>query len=213
MAGFSFVDHPPTRKITVTADHLRDDVQSLPEQGYAAGPLDLLDHNPVAVYSSRRMPLSVLESSEATIRALAEAGVVLAGGWHSRMEKRLLKAAAQVAQSRLIYFLAKGIERFRLLQMLRPLYAQQRLLILSPFRSERRITRRLVEQRDAWMRSLIKRYLFCYLDPDGTTPDLLQQCLEEDKRVFVLDHPQNAPFIEGAVQAINRYTYREVLSL
>lgn len=58
--------------------NLRDDVQPLPAQGYAAGPLDLLDHNPIAVYSSRRMPLSVLESAEATIWALTEAGVVLA---------------------------------------------------------------------------------------------------------------------------------------
>ncbi len=190
---------------------LREDIEPV-STGYGAGRSDLLNHDALAVYCSRRIPLSVLEACEQTIQALSKEGIVLAGGWHSRTEKHLLKVAVQAAESHVIYFLAKGIEHFHLPTVLRPLYAQQRLLILSPFRTERRITRRLVERRDAWMRSLIERYLFCYLDPRGTTANLLQRCLEEGKCVFVLDHPQNAPFIKGAVRAINRYTYREVLS-
>jgi hypothetical protein len=181
--------------------------------GYSAGRVDLLEQNPIAVYCSRRIPLSVLEVAEKTIRALSEEAVVLAGGWHSRMEKRLLKAAIQLPESRIIYFLAKGIEHFRLPKMLRPLYATERLLVLSPFLSERRITRKRAEQRDAWMGTLINRYFFCYIDSQGTMPDLLQKCLENGKQVFVLDHPQNTPFIKKATPAISPYNYREVLSL
>ena len=181
--------------------------------GYSAGRADLLDQDPVAVYCSRRIPLSVLEVAEETIRALSEEAVVLAGGWHSRMEKRLLKAAVQSPESRIIYFLAKGIEHFRLPKMLHPLYSTERLLVLSPFRSERRITRKRVEQRDTWMGTLINRYFFCYIDPQGTTPDLLQKCLKNGKQVFVLDHPQNTPFIKKTTQTISPYNYREVLSL
>ena len=180
---------------------------------YSAGRADLLNQDPVAVYCSRQIPLSVLEVGERTIKALAEEPVVLAGGWHSRMEKRLLKAAVQSPESRIIYLLAKGIEHFRLPKMLHSIYAAERLLVLSPFRSEQRITRKRVKQRDTWTRTLIDRYLFCYLDPQGTMPDLFQKCLEEGKLVLVLDHPQNTPFIKRATQAISPYNYREVLSL
>lgn len=181
--------------------------------GYSSGSVNLLDRDPVVVCCSRRIPLSVLEVAEKTIRALSEEAVVLAGGWHSRMEKRLLKTAVQSPESRIIWFLAKGIEHFQLPKMLRPLQATERLLMLSPFLSEQRITRKRVEQRDTWMGTLINRYLFCYIDPQGTTPSLLQRCLENGKQVFVLDHPQNTPFTKKATQAISPYNYREVLSL
>ena len=181
--------------------------------GYSYGSINLLDRDPVAVFCSRRIPLSVLEVAENTIRAISDEAIVLAGGWHSRMEKRLLKTAAQSPESRIICFPAKGIELFQLPNMLRPLYATKRLLVLSPFLSEQRITRKRAEQRDTWMGTLINRYLFCYIDPQGTTPALFQRCLENGKQVFVLDHPQNTPFTKKATQAISPYNYREVLSL
>jgi hypothetical protein len=194
---------------SVVAQVFQRDIGPL-AQGYCAGAVGLLKCDPVAVYCSRHIPLSILETAESTVEAMA-GEVVLAGGWHSRMEKRLLKTAVHSPGSRIIYFLAKGIDCFRLPSMLCPLYSSGRLLILSTVQTQRRITRALVDQRDAWMRTLVQRYLFCYIDPDGTSTTLFQQCLGDGKEVLLLSHPQNAPFLEEATASISRYNYREVL--
>lgn len=193
----------------MAAESFQEDIQRL-AKGYCAGAAELLEGDPIALYCSRHIPLSILETAERTVKEIASE-CVLAGGWHSRLEKRLLRTAVLSPTSRILYFLAKGIDRFCLPKMLRPLYSGGRLLILSPFRMEPRITRSLADQRDAWMRTFIQRYFFCYIDPEGMTTTLFQQCLNEGKRVYLLDHPQNAPFIEQATAAISRYNYREVL--
>lgn len=193
----------------MVAQSFRGEIKLLAE-GYSAGAAELLECDPIAIYCSRHIPLSILETAERVIGEIADE-CVLAGGWHSRLEKRLLRTAVQSPTSRIVYFLAKGIDRFRLPNMLRPLYAGGRLLVLSPFRTEPRITRSLVDERDAWMRTLVQRYLFCYIDPDGMTNILFHRCLDEAKEVYVLHHPENTPLAEQATAAISRYNYRGVL--
>jgi hypothetical protein len=192
---------------------------TIPEQdispfdiGYAAGPKRLMEQSPIAVYASRRIPLSVLETAERTVQAVAASGHVLAGGWHSRMEKRLLRIALEVPDSNVAYVLAKGIRRFRLPTFAHSAYAAQRLLVLSPFEDAPRITRQRAKQRDAWIRSLVNRYLFCYIDGGGNVEKLFHTCLQEGKTVLLLDHPQNAAFADEATQRINPYNFQEVLT-
>lgn len=183
------------------------------DTGYAAGPECLLERAPIAVYASRRIPLSVLETAERTVEAIAASGHVLAGGWHSRLEKRLLRAVLAVPDSSVLYGLAKGIKHFHLPTFTRTAYATQRLLVLSPFENAPRITRRRAQQRDTWLRGLMDRYLFCYIDPGGNVEALFYTCLREGKSVLLLDHPQNALFAEAATRPINPYNFQEVLKL
>jgi len=42
--------------------------------------------------------------------------LTITGGWHSKLEKQALKSRSQNAPSRLIFFLAKGIDEFTLPQ-------------------------------------------------------------------------------------------------
>ena len=181
------------------------------QEGYSLGNADLLEHHPIAIYASRNLPLSVLNDAEKLISLLAKEKYVLAGGWQSRMEKRLLKVSLRFPTSRIIYFLARGIKFYNLPRELEELIAENRLLVLSNFESERRVSRYLVEKRDQWMQNYIDYYLFLYIDPGGKTTDLFERCLEEGKSTFLLDHPENTPFTKRATGVLNQYNFREVL--
>lgn len=181
------------------------------QNGYRAGNLKLLENNPIAIYCSRHIPLSVLSDAEKLISLLAKEKHVLAGGWQSRMEKRLLKFAVNIPTSRIIYFLARGIKFFNLPRDLEKLFTENRLLVLSTFEDEKRITRNLVEQRDKWMLNYIDHYLFYHIDPNGKTTDFFNRCLKEGKNAYLLDHPENTPFIMKATGVLNQYNFQEVL--
>lgn len=188
--------------------------------GFFIGNYSLIEHNPVAVYCSRKIPLSVFEQSNEVVSALIERDVVLAGGWQSSMEKRLLKNIRKFENAKIIYFLAKGIQhRPRPFKLLEPLLEQDRLLVLSLHESEERITRKLVEKRDHWMRKMLQRFFFFYIDPNGKLKKLYEELsvehaasLSREKKVFLLNHPENRPFMNDSVILIDKYNLEEVIN-
>lgn len=196
--------------------------------GFFIGNYALIEHNPVAVYCSRKIPLSVFEQSNEVVSALMEHDVVLAGGWQSPMEKRLLKNIKRKEHAKIIYFLAKGIRNFRPFKKfeMESLEEQDRLLVLSLHESEERITRKLVEKRDHWMRKMLQRFFFLYIDPDGKLQQLYEELtghtsslfvghaasLSREKKVFLLNHPENRPFMNDSVILIDRYNLEEVIN-
>jgi len=199
-------------------------------KGFFIGNYSLIEHNPVAVYCSQKIPLSVFEQSNEVVSALIERNVVLAGGWQSSMEKRLLKNIKGKENAKIIYFLAKGIQHFRPrpIKLLEPLLEQDRLLALSLHESEERITRRLVENRDRWMTEMLQRFFFFYIEPNGKLQQLYEElCVEhaaslfvghaaslsrEKNRVFLLNHPENRPFMNNSVLLIDKYNLEEVIN-
>lgn len=178
--------------------------------GFAAGSLSLLATSPVVVYASRKIPLSVLDVAERTVSAMASRGIVLAGGWQSRLEKRLLRKILTVPDGRAVYVLAKGICHFQLPAFGRESYIAGRLLVLSPFENERRISRRLVMRRDVWIRNQFDRYLFCSIDPGGNVEHVLDYCIQGDKTVYILDHPMNTEFLAEGSRKLSPYNIQEV---
>lgn len=182
---------------------------SFPEGEYGGG-LELLQRNPLALYAARDVPASAILDCEQLVENLARSGLVLAGGWHSPLEKRLFLRAAQVPSAKLIHVLAKGMEYYRPDQVAEQLLEQHRLLVITPILTNRRISRDTVERRDRWIRSVIRRYLFCFLDQAGYTYRLLQKALEENKEVFVFDHPRNAGLFEREIIGVNNRNWKAI---
>ena len=77
---------------------------------YYFGNISLLSNNPIAIFCSREIPLSIYYTANEAFIKLFSSQIVLAGGWHSTMEKRLLSNFNANSKASLIYFLAKGIE-------------------------------------------------------------------------------------------------------
>lgn len=181
--------------------------------GYYHGPLSFLANDPVVIYSARDIPVAAVPECEQLISELARAGVVLAGGWQSPLEKRLFTRAAQITSSRLIHVLARQMDSYRPDEVATRLIAQGRLLLVAPELPNRRISRTGVAERDRLIRNFVQKYLFCFLDPQGYTSDLIQQALDQNKEVLVLEHPRNAGFIDQEVIVVNLRNWEEILSL
>lgn len=170
------------------------------DSGYFLGDLSLTEQNPVAIYSSREVPADMVLTAESFVKELARSGVVLAGGWHSPLERRLWRSALSGESSQVIYYLAKGIDTFRVPASYRERISSGRLLILSPFLNECRISRELVDRRDQWLLRHIGRVVFCFLDEQGSLVRFMEQCRKWNKEIFILEHDRNEHWIsEGLI--------------
>lgn len=178
--------------------------------GAYRGYFDLLERDPLAVYAARKVPADAILDCEQLVENLAGSGIVLAGGWHSPLEKRLFRRAVRVPAARLIHALAKGMAFYRPDHTAGQLLEQRRLLIVAPRLSNRRISQASVEQRDRWMRSVCRRYLFCFPDPEGYTYRLLQTALKHNKEVFIFDHPRTAGLFEQEAIGVNNRNWKAI---
>lgn len=127
------------------------------------------------------------------------------------MEKRVLKNYKREGQANIIYFLAKGIEQFKLPAYLTLLMESEKLLIISPLLDKRRIEKRFVTMRDELILSFIKRFLFLYINPTGYLENIFNRCVGEDKTVYLLEHQANSGYFKEGVNPLSTRNLKEVL--
>ena len=178
---------------------------------YCNGNKNLLNHKPIAVFCSREIPLSIYHTANETFAELLKLPVALAGGWQSALEKRVLKNYSEDSQANIIYFLAKGINRFNTPKYLTSLMNSGRLLVVSPFLDEKRIEKRFVAARDELLLSLIQRFLFLYINPEGSLKNIFTRCVNQGRQVYILEHQVNSAYLRDGVTSVNRNNMREVL--
>lgn len=178
---------------------------------YKNGNETLLDQSPIAVFCSREIPLSIYHVANETFTELLKLPVTVAGGWQSAMEKRVLKNYDSDNQANIIYFLAKGINKFKAPKYLTSLMDSGRLLVVSPFLDEKRIEKRFVAARDELLLSLIQRFLFLYINPEGSIKNIFTRCISEGRQVYILEHQANSACLCDGVISVNRNNMREVL--
>jgi len=177
--------------------------------GYYAGNLNLLKGHPIAIYCSRKIPLSIYSHSLALLRKLGGDDFILAGGWQSSIERKILKEITKIHTSRVIYFLAKGIKNFKVFNYLKPLQDEKRLLVISPFEDLEYIIIESVQKRDELIKNIIDKFLFLYIDPKGTLKKHFQKIKGDGKSVFILNNPANLPFFDKKVKRFDEFNYVE----
>lgn len=170
---------------------------------YFIGNQSLLTSSPIVVYGSREIPLSIYHTVNETFTEILRLPIVVGGGWQSTMEKRALKNYSKESQAKIIYFLAKGIENFKIPLYLSSIMASGRLLIVSPFLNKLRIDKKHVAVRDDLIFSLVDRFLFLYIKPDGHLEGLFTRCLDNDKEVYLLEHKANSRYLIDKVKTLH----------
>ena len=158
---------------------------------YSIGNEDLLKTNPVAIYCSREIPLSIYQPALELVQTLMTRPLTLAGGWHSTLEKTALKARTPGTPSNIIFFLAKGVQDFKIPLYLREDLDAGKVLLVSPLMEGKRIDKKKVVKRDDLILSLVNRYLFLNIDEGGNLDKLFDRCLSLKKEIFLLDHFSN----------------------
>lgn len=178
---------------------------------YSIGNEQLLHDNPIAIYCSREIPLSIYRPALELVQALMVRPVTLAGGWHSTVEMAALKARTPGAPSNIIFFLAKGIHDFKIPSQLRSDLDTGNVLLVSPFMEGKRIDKRKVARRDELILSLVHRYLFLNIEEGGNLDRLFDRCLGLKKEVFLLDHFSNHGWAVGDAALVSAESLDELL--
>ncbi|MDP3110515.1 MAG: hypothetical protein Q8M71_00240 [Thermodesulfovibrionales bacterium] len=178
---------------------------------FFVGDKKLLNNNSVAVYCSKELPLSIYHTANETFSELLKLPLTVAGGWQSAMEKRVLKNYGKESQADIIYFLAKGINRFILPAYLSSLMQSKKLLVISPFQDKKRADKKAVEMRDELILSFINRFLFLYIKQGGYLEGIFRRCLNDGKDVYMLEHQANSRYFVDGVKPLNTKNLREIL--
>jgi len=166
---------------------------------YSIGNEQLLQENPIAIYCSREISSSVHQASLDLVQSLMSLPLTLAGGWQSTVEKDALKVRGSGSHSNIIYFLAKGIQNFKLPKSLRIDLDMGKVLIVSLWMQKERVDSQKVEKRDELMLYKLERFLFLNISKGGKLEELFYHCLDREKEVLLLDHPENQQWVNPKV--------------
>ena len=164
------------------------------------GDLGILRHRRLGLICSVRCPGSVVLKTYDATRELRDAGVVVAGGFHSPMEKECLQILLRGCQP-VIVCPAISIERMRIPSELKKPLEEGRLLFLSPFpEKERRVTKKNAAHRNRFVAALADKVFVPHAEPSSKTEQLCREIISWKKPLYTLDDRTNANLIRmGAV--------------
>ena len=154
------------------------------------GETRLLHAGLTALFCSVRVSPELVLPTYDLARGLRDAGVAVAGGFQSPMERECLDL---MLRGRLPVVLApaRDIGRIRLAPPLRDALDRRRLLVVSAFPGVRRPTEALATRRNRLVAALAERVVVAYASPGGRLFRLAQEALAWGKPVFCLAHPSN----------------------
>lgn len=179
---------------------------------YGIGNRAILCERFVALICSVQCPGSVIIKTFDAIRELRDAGIVVAGGFHSPMESECLDFLLRGKQP-IVVCPAKGLQKLPLSSSWRDALDASRLLVLSPFDDDiTQTTASQAQQRNELVASLARVIFVPHASPGGKTEALARQVLARALALFTLDDPENANLLHLGAQPYSLDAVRESLS-
>ena len=160
---------------------------------FYTGSLDIIKKYPViGVLASGKAPGTVVWDSYHFFYALRDAGVTIAGGWHSPLEKGILDALIE-GKVNVAFFAAKGLKGRGFQQKFKLLDKASRGLMISPFpdsvtKIDGTVGARL---RNQLLASISDVLLIPYIKPGGKLFHMLNAESAFLNKAFVLNHSEN----------------------
>ncbi len=160
---------------------------------FYVGNLDIIKKYPViGVLASGKAPGPVVWESYQFFYALRDAGVTIAGGWHSPLEKGILDALIE-GKANIGFFAAKGLKARGFQQKFKLVDRTSRGLMISPFPDS--VTKingtegpRL---RNELLAAISDVLLIPYIKPKGKVFHMLKSESAFLNKTFILNHPEN----------------------
>lgn len=129
------------------------------------------------------------------IRSLRDDGAVIAGGFHSPMEKESLDLLLRGTQP-VVICLARSVERMRVPAEWRGPVDEGRLLILSPFDSNvRRITKETAQRRNEFIATISDELFIPHATPGGEVEALCRKVQTSGMKVITFASEVNQGLI------------------
>jgi predicted Rossmann fold nucleotide-binding protein DprA/Smf involved in DNA uptake len=149
---------------------------------WAIGNLGILEKDLFGILCSRRCPGEIILRAYDLAVDLRERGVPVVGGFQTPMEKEMLALLVKGKQP-IVICPARGIVGMRIPTPLKQPLAEGRLLILSPFSSQKdRQTRDLADRRNRFVAHLADTLLVIHADPESQTDKLRRDLIQSGKK-------------------------------
>ncbi len=175
-----------------------------PETLAAIGDVALLDRPLLGLVCSVRCPGSVILAAYDLALALREAGVPVAGGFHSPMERELLRLLLRGRQP-VVIAAARGLAGMRVPGEWRDPIARGRLTVVSPFVGDdapRRATTATAQARNRFVAAMSAAVLAVHAAPGGKTEALCREVITWAKPLLALDDAHNAALMALGARAV-----------
>jgi predicted Rossmann fold nucleotide-binding protein DprA/Smf involved in DNA uptake len=175
----------------------------------AIGSLEILRHRRLGLICSVRCPGSIVIKTFDAVRQVRDAGVVVAGGFHSPMEKECLDFLLR-GQQPVIVCPPKGLARLRLPSRWRAAVDAGRLLVLSLFGLDvTRTTGAQAQTRNEFVAALSHAVLIPHASPGGKAEAVARQVLDRSQPLFTFDDENTELLHRGAqpyhIDRLDRY--------
>lgn len=146
-----------------------------PSTLHTLGDPALLSRPLLALFSSVRAPGEAILKTYDLARTLRDACVAVIGGFHSPMEKEVLRLLLRGTQP-VVVCPARGLEEMRIPRDSRGPLEERRLLLLSPFEARhRRVTAALAAFRNELVAALAEKVFITYAEPGGNIAALAEK--------------------------------------
>ena len=166
------------------------------------GHLGLLSRPSIGLLCSVRCPGALILTTYEFAKHAPESGAVIVGGFHSPMERTCL-ATLLARHVPVVYCPARRLNERGVPRAWDGAFAEQRLLVLSPFvESQRRVTRALARQRNFLVAALADMLFVPYAMRGGTTEAVVRMSLHRGKPVCTLHDGENGHLMSIGVRGV-----------
>ena len=144
----------------------------------------------LALFSSQKVPGTLILKTYDIVAALRDAGVTVIGGFHSHMEKECLKILLRGIQPIMICP-ARSIKGYRDPVAWKKPIQQGQLTLLSNFPdNNRRVTAETAEQRNRFVIDQADAIFIPYAAPGGMTEGLAKEIATTNKSMYTIIVPE-----------------------
>ena len=167
---------------------------------YALGNLSILDNRLIGLVCSVQCPGSIVIKTFDAVRELRDQEIVMAGGFHSPMEKECLDILLN-GKHPVVLCPARSLKNLRIGQKSRQALKEGRLLIISPFAETiRRTTSQQAIQRNDLVAALSDVLLVPYASPGGKTWTTVNKALSWGQPIFTFLDNHNAELFDAGAR-------------
>jgi len=179
---------------------------------YGMGNQAVLRNRSLGLICSVQCPGSVVIRTFDAIRELRDAGVVVAGGFHSPMELECLDFLLRGEQP-VIVCPAKGLDHVPLAASWRAALDADRLLLLSLFGDDvTRNTTARAQTRNEFVAALAAGLLVPFASPGGKAEATARHVVERGQPLFTFDDDENKGLLQLGARPYNIDGIRELLA-
>ncbi|MEE9164932.1 MAG: DNA-processing protein DprA [Nitrospinota bacterium] len=164
----------------------------------AIGNIDILKRKKLAFFCSVKCPGDLITQALDLAQALRKSGITVIGGFHSPVEREILKTLLRSPHP-VIICPARSIDGMRFPKEYKKPLSENRLLFLSPFNEKyRRITVETSNIRNKFVSAIAEKVFVAYASPGSKTMQFCIDVLSKGKPLVTLKSDNNKLLNLGA---------------